>query len=418
MQFFKETTKYDFMGKRQAFILMSLIVVLLSIVATFVLGPKFGIDFVGGTEIQVRFYDDSASVGVIRQTLDKLGFKGAEVVSFGKKESEYLLRLQSISPISEKLAASSKEAFNAQFKDADVKRFEFSPGGDKLAIRVSKELDIATVEKVLTDAGLTLGDSLENADTKEKAPAAKPADEEDVAEGADVAEGVETNKKCESATCTWPFQDLFAYEVSLKGISERVMETLRSEPFGKKAEMMRSEWVGPKVGAQLREAGIWSIIYALIFIMVYIAIRFDLRFAPGAVVALIHDILITVGVFTIARVEITLATIAALLTIVGYSLNDTIVVFDRIRENLSKMKERKLAAVINISINQTLSRTILTSLTTLIVVVSILTIGFRTTIRDFAFALLVGVIVGTYSSIFIASPVVVWLDQRFSKKQA
>jgi preprotein translocase subunit SecF len=196
------------------------------------------------------------------------------------------------------------------------------------------------------------------------------------------------------------------------------MEGLRKESFGVGAELMRSEWVGPKVGKQLREAGIWSIIYALIFIMVYIAIRFDLRFAPGAVVALVHDILITVGVFTIFRVEITLATIAALLTIVGYSLNDTIVVFDRIRENLSKMKERKLAAVINISINQTLSRTILTSLTTLLVVVSVLTIGFWTTIRDFAFALLIGVLVGTYSSIFVASPVVVWLDQRFAKKQA
>ena len=152
--------------------------------------------------------------------------------------------------------------------------------------------------------------------------------------------------------------------------------------------------------------------------MLYIAVRFDLRFAPGAVVALVHDVMITVGVFTLARVEVTLATIAALLTIVGYSLNDTIVVFDRIRENLSKSRERKLIHVINQSINETLSRTVLTSLTTLIVVVVLLTVGWKTTIRDFAFALLIGVLVGTYSSIFVASPIVVWLDRRFGKKKA
>jgi preprotein translocase SecF subunit len=115
---------------------------------------------------------------------------------------------------------------------------------------------------------------------------------------------------------------------------------------------------------------------------------------------------------------VTLATVAALLTIVGYSLNDTIVVFDRIRENLLKIKERKLSLVINTSINQTLSRTVLTSVTTLLVVVSVLTIGWRTTLRDFALALFIGVIIGTYSSIFVASPIVVWLDKRFAKKKA
>lgn len=412
MQFFKETTKFDFMGQRRTFIILSVIVVLVSIAATFGLGPKFGIDFIGGTEIQVRF-QEQAKVGDIRATLGELGFKGAEVVSFGEEDTEYLLRLQSISPITEVVASDAKSSFEKKFENADLRRFEFSPGGDKLAIRTAKLLEISEIENVLTGAGLALSSALE--DTKAAEEKKEAAKEE---EGAENAEGVETSKKCESATCTWPYQEFHAYEVSLKGVSERVMGGLRAESFGKDAKLMRSEWVGPKVGKQLRDAGIWSIIYALIFIMVYIAIRFDLRFAPGAVVALLHDIFITMGIFTIARVEVTLATIAALLTIVGYSLNDTIVVFDRIRENLSKMKERKLAAVINISINQTLSRTILTSITTLLVVISILTIGFRTTIRDFAFALFIGVIVGTYSSIFVASPVVVWLDQRFSKKQA
>ena len=410
MQFFKKTTKIDFKGKRKIFLILSAIVVCTSFGFTFIMGPKFGIDFVGGTELQLRFAKPVTSAQ-IRQTLTQLGFPGSEVVTFGQKASEYLIRIQAISPVSDAVVASSEKAFKAAFSDAKVSRFEFSPGGDKLTIRISKEYPISKVEKTLTDAKLTLGSPLEDHNTENSA--AEKLDGDEAAE-----EGkVETNKRCESVTCTWPYQDLRVYEVSLKGVSDRVLDGLREKDFGKGSQKMRSEWVGPKVGKQLREAGIWSIVYALLFIMIYIAVRFDLRFAPGAVVALIHDIFITVGVFTIARVEITLATIAALLTIIGYSLNDTIVVFDRIRENIAKMKERKLAAVINISINQTLSRTILTSLTTLIVVVSILTIGWRTTIRDFAFALLIGVLVGTYSSIFIASPVVVWLDSRFAKKK-
>ncbi len=397
------------MGKRRLFLGISGVIVALSVALTVIMGPKFGIDFVGGTELQVRFAKSVTSAD-IRKTLTELGFPSSDVVTFGQDQSEYLIRIQAISPVADALAASSEKAFKDAFKDAKVSKFEFSPGGDKLTIRISKEFPIEKIEATLRAAKLDLGTPLEEGDQ------VKAGAEESGEEAA--AAGIETTKKCESVTCTWPYQDMRVYEVNLEGVSDRVLEGIRSKPFGVGCEKMRSEWVGPKVGKQLREAGIWSIVYALLFIMIYIAVRFDLRFAPGAVVALIHDIFITVGVFTLARVEVTLATVAALLTIVGYSLNDTIVVFDRIRENINKMKERKLSSVINISINQTLSRTILTSLTTLLVVVSILTIGWRTTIRDFAFALLIGVLVGTYSSIFIASPVVVWLDTRFSKKKS
>ncbi len=413
MQFFKKTTNFDFMGRRRTFLIGSVIVVLVSLTASLTIGPKFGIDFMGGTEIQVSFKNQVSSAEV-RQTLKELGFPGSDVVTFGAHESEYLIRLQAISPVSEAAAASAKKAFQTSFADAKVSKFDFSPGGDKLTIRVSKEIPISDLEKAVAAAKLQLGTV--DATTEEKKAAEK--EEQKPAEDGAEAEEEESSKTCESVTCTWPYQGLFVYEVNLKGVAEHVMEGFRAKEFGKGAKKMRSEWVGPKVGKQLREAGVLSIVYALLFIMLYIAIRFDLRFAPGAVVALIHDVIITVGVFTLARVEFTLATIAALLTIVGYSLNDTIVVFDRIRENIEKVKERELSQVINVSINQTLSRTILTSLTTLIVVVAILVLGWKTTIRDFAFALLVGVLIGTYSSVFVASPVVVWLDKKLAKKKA
>ena len=152
--------------------------------------------------------------------------------------------------------------------------------------------------------------------------------------------------------------------------------------------------------------------------MLYVAIRFDFRFGPGGVIALIHDVIITFGVLVFMRIEITLTTVAALLTIAGYSMNDTIVVFDRIRENMAKSRERSIMAVINSSVNETLSRTIISSFVTLLTVIAMMVVGWKTSIRDFMFALFIGIIVGTYSSIFIASPWVVFLDRHIGKKKA
>jgi preprotein translocase SecF subunit len=173
--------------------------------------------------------------------------------------------------------------------------------------------------------------------------------------------------------------------------------------------------VGSKVGKKLRIDGILSVVYTLFFILLYIALRFDLKFAPGAVVALIHDVMITVGIWAIFWLEFNLSTIAALLTIVGYSLNDTIVVFDRIRENLSRLRDVKLEKVINTSLNETLSRTILTSITTLAAIAAILFLASGD-LWVFALALTIGILVGTYSSIYIASPVVLFLDSWFAKR--
>lgn len=406
MQFFKKTTDFEFMAKRKFFGVLSAVLVVLSAALFLLVGPKYGIDFMGGTEIQVEFME-SVDAGQVRSVLKNLGFASADVQTFGAHEAEFLIRLQAISPVNDQEAAKARDAVQEAFPDNKLSRFELSPGGDKLTMRFAKEVEIPAVEKAVTDAGLSLGEVDEGVSMPE-AGAGEEAEESEE----------ETSKRCESVTCTWPHQDMRVYEVNLKGVADNVMDSLRAQPFGKGALKMRSEWVGPKVGQQLRVAGLSSLGFALLFIMLYIAVRFDLRFAPGAVVALIHDIIITMGIFTVLRIEVTLATIAALLTIVGYSLNDTIVVFDRIRENLGKVRERKMTSVVNQSVNQTLSRTILTSLTTLMVVAVLMSIGWKTTIRDFSIALLIGVFVGTYSSIFIASPVVVWLDSRFGKKKS
>jgi preprotein translocase subunit SecF len=249
-------------------------------------------------------------------------------------------------------------------------------------------------------------------------------------------------------------------DVELTGLSDRVEEALKAE-FGKGVDIRRVEMVGPKVGDDLRQKALFAIFYSLLFIAIYISGRFELKwlmsfimaislafvvyitsgfgvsvtwlilialivtlalclflnlkYALGAIIALIHDVTITVGVFALTDREISLSIIAALLTIVGYSLNDTIIVFDRIRENLRRFKRRPFDQTMNISINETLSRTILTSGTTLIVVLALFILGGGV-IHDFAFALLVGIVVGTYSSIFVASPILLIWEGKFGKR--
>ncbi|MDH5561576.1 MAG: protein translocase subunit SecF [Deltaproteobacteria bacterium] len=174
-------------------------------------------------------------------------------------------------------------------------------------------------------------------------------------------------------------------------------------------DIRRVETVGPKVGGELREKAVMAALYALAGILIYIGIRFKPRFGVGAVVALFHDVFITMGIFVLLDKEFTLTIVAAILTIIGYSLNDTIVVFDRIRENLARMPKSPMERIINQSINESMSRTILTSVTTFIVVLSLYVLGGNI-IRDFSFAILIGLVVGTYSSIFVASPVVMYFE--------
>ncbi len=194
-----------------------------------------------------------------------------------------------------------------------------------------------------------------------------------------------------------------APEENLSGakINTQVKNILESADQGP-VEMRRVEFVGPQVGEELREQGGLAVLIALAFIVVYIWLRFEKKFSVGAVAALVHDVLITLGVFSITQIEFDLSVLAAILAVIGYSLNDTIVVFDRIRENFRIIRKNTAEQIMNISINQTLSRTIVTSLTTLLVLLALFLLGGET-IRSFSIALIVGVLVGTYSSIYVAS---------------
>ena len=200
-------------------------------------------------------------------------------------------------------------------------------------------------------------------------------------------------------------------EEKLEAVGSKVRNSLGGKFNKEDITVERVEMVGPKVGRDLREKAFLSILYAVIGIVIYISWRFELQYAIAAIIALAHDVLVTLGAFSILDKEFTLVIVAAFLAIIGYSLNDTIVVFDRIRENLRRRGKNTLVQTINASINQTLSRTILTSGTTLMVVMALFFFGGEI-IHDFSFALLVGILVGTYSSIFIASVFLVYWDSR------
>lgn len=200
---------------------------------------------------------------------------------------------------------------------------------------------------------------------------------------------------------------------------DRIENHLRQAPEleGRQFDVVRTEAVGPKIGDELKTQAVLAIVYALVLILIYVAIRFDLKFGVAAIAATVHDVVMSIGIFSLADKEISLAVVAAFLTIVGYSLNDTIVVFDRIREDLRGMRREPYATIVNTAVNQTLSRTFITSGTTLLVVLFLYFLG-GSVIHDFAFALIIGIVIGTYSSIFIAAPLVVDWQRRFEEGRA
>ena len=197
-------------------------------------------------------------------------------------------------------------------------------------------------------------------------------------------------------------------------MSEQIKKALSDQFGARNFELRRIESVGPKVGEDLRFRGVMSVLAATVMMGVYIWLRFELRFGIGAVIALTHDILVTVGALLLANYEFDLTIVAALLTVVGYSVNDTVIVCDRIRENMRKIKRENLESIINTSINETLSRTIITTTTAIMVLVALFFLG-GAVIRPFAFALLVGFFSGVYSTIFIASPVILLWEKRTRK---
>jgi len=294
MQLIKPDVNVDFIGKRKVAFALSVALILVGIVSLIAKGgPSYGVDFAGGTLVQLRFVENT-SAEQIKKILIPSTLSSATVQQFGDQANEFLVR---------------------------------------------------------------------------------------------------------------------AKDTNIKGLRSNILQALGEHYGADKVDMRRIEMVGPQVGQELRQQGLMAILYAMIGILVYVTWRFELIFALGAIAALVHDVLLTLGAFSLFGKEIDLPVIAAFLAIIGYSLNDTIIVYDRIRENTGKHIASGFAFTVNRSINETLSRTILTSGTTLLVVLALFIFGGGV-IHNFAFALLVGVIVGTYSSIFVASPLLITWESR------
>jgi preprotein translocase subunit SecF len=356
------------------FIVLSAVLVGGSLLSLYYPGPNFGIDFKGGTEIEVQL-EGKVTAAELRSSVAELGFGHPEVIAVEGHANRFILRLTEVSSLPDSQVDKIRAKLAKDLGDLAIDDFKVSPGGDKLTLRLSGEAELERIRAALEHSGV---------EVRSVTPFGKKSD--------------------------------FRYEALLLGVGDEVVTGLKKK-LGDRApaEPLRVEWVGPKAGAQLRDAAVKSLLYAIAFIMVYVAFRFDLRFAPGGVLALAHDAIITVGFFVLLQKEITLATIAAILTVIGYSINDTIVVYDRIRENMQRMRDVSLYQVINTSTNQTMSRTIVTTGTTGLAVSGFLVWG-TPVIQDIVSALLIGFLVGTYSSIYIASALTEWLDRRFFRK--
>jgi preprotein translocase subunit SecF len=312
MEIFKKEPRIDFIGRRRLPVAISILLLLGTLVTLFTRGLNFGLDFTGGTLIELS-YGDSVEVSMVRKQLGDAGMADTVVQHFGTS-SDVMVRI----PVKEET------------------------GSAKLSNEVVEILRDAVGEKLVQ---------------------------------------------------------------SRPGKAQQCSASGSSAIADCQIQVRRIEFVGPQVGEELTEQGGLALLYTLIAILIYVMFRFEWRFAVGAIIAIAHDVLLTFGFFSILQLEFSLSVLAALLAVLGYSLNDTIVVFDRIRENFRKMRKSNNIEVMNVSINQTLSRTIITSLTTMLTVLSLFFFGGEI-IHGFSIALMVGVIVGTYSSIYIATPAV------------
>ena len=382
MRFFPETN-IDFLGKRRIFLTLSGLLLLTGIIFIIMKGGlNYGIDFAGGTMIRLIF-QEPPPIDSIRQELANLKLGDTEIQTFGDKR-EVLIRVERITPREreqESPPGQSEKSLEELASETVINSFR-SPAEQE------------ALKKGLIDLNNTGRGVIRRVLEERLASESTP---EEIAR--QIVELREENRGLLNS-----FEQL----ASLPGMSQEILETLKANFFLGSFHIAQVEMVGPKVGADLRRKAIAAITLALVGILLYITFRFRFRNAIAAIIALVHDVTITTSLFAMSGREFNLPIVAALLTIVGYSLNDTIVVFDRIRDNLKFLRREPLEKVINKSINQTLGRTLLTSGTTLIVVLCLYFLG-GPVINSFAYVMIVGVIVGTYSSIYVASPVlVIW----------
>jgi preprotein translocase subunit SecF len=380
------------MRVRKYWITISITLAVASLISLFWPGPNYGTDFRGGTEIEVAF-KQHVDPKVVRAKVTSTGqFSDPEVIQVQdpKNPDRFMIRVQEISTVDETTKNALKKALCLGVegddancpKDARATEIKFSAGGDKLSVRYDTDPSIDTLKKQIA--------SVPN---------------------------VALRRTANNPQVTNPRDH--RVEVQLQSKGDQLMDVLRQQLGADTVpeSALRVEWVGPKAGKQLRDSARNSVAIAIVFIMLYLAFRFDLRFAPGVVIACVHDALVVLGAFVLFHKEVTLSTIATVLTIVGYSMNDTVVVYDRIRENLGKHRGKSFGDIINLSVSETLSRTLLTSGATMLSVLAFFFFGTGV-IKDLAFGMVVGIIAGTYSSIYVAAPLTEWIDRRMSKAGA
>src|SRR5580698_5568808 len=374
MELFKNTN-YDFLGKKWPFIIASLILTGAGLISLAIHGgPQYGIDFKGGAEMKLKF-NKQPPLDEIRAALRK-NIKGEISVQQGFESGTPEVLVNTEIQAEEQLNQSRElieNTFRTMFADPTGKLDLNNASAAQLTDRLRGPL---------LAAGATMS-------------------EQDLNDAVKAIEDYRTSK----GGILNSFDELS----SVKGVTPALISTLKQEcnlgPF----TILSTTMVGPKIGADLKAQGLRATLFALAGMLVYIAFRFEWIYGVAAVVAVFHDTIITIGLFSLFHKDISLTVVAALLTLVGYSMNDTIVTFDRIRENLKIVRREKLETIVNLSVNQTLSRTVLTSGLTLLTALSLWWFG-GAVLNGFSFALVMGILVGTYSSVYIASPILIFFQ--------
>ena len=372
-----ENLNYNFLGKRKSAYAISGLLFLMGIIGAFTRGFHFGIDFKGGSEIVLQF-EQPIDIAQVRGYVENIGLGNLEVKTFGG-ETGVMIRTE-------------EQVIPAEIYPRVVAGIE----------DIIEKIMPGVPRRIVDSTASSITYSFENADTTNQLVDAL------------FEEGFQSGRISEEPDNT--------QMIVRVGIADWIKENLREQYSENPFTVLREDIVGPKIGEELKQDAVLAIIFALIAILIYLGFRFKFIFAFGAVAALFHDVLITLGLFAILygllpglNLDIDITIVAAFLTLVGYSINDTVIVFDRIRENLKIHKTRPLFDLINLSISQTMSRTILTGGTTLLTVLVLLIFGGEV-LRGFAFTLFFGIIIGTYSSIFVASTLVYEYAVKYKKK--
>jgi preprotein translocase subunit SecF len=374
MEIIKGKTNFDFIGKRRIAIYISSVVNLIIIVGIALFGFNYGVDFAGGTLVEAKFKNPTneeavktggSSGGLVDLTVQRIG---------SIEENSFILRMGGVTQLTDEVSKAAETAIRGL---GEVSSFTKDLDNGLINFRVKTDIPVATIQSTIEKVGA----------------------------------GVKEVRRLGEAQGGG-----FDFQVVSAGMADKVNSALKQGMGGAEFEVRRVDYVGPQVGQQLRNKGVLALLSAMLAILLYVAFRFDLKFGPGALLATVHDVIMVAGYYLFTRREFNLTSIAVLLTVLGYSINDTIVIYDRIREEMARYKGKSLPELINIAVNDTLSRTILTSGVTALSLVGLLIFGVGE-IFDFAAAMLVGIVVGTYSSVYIASPLTIWLDEREAAKR-